>query len=197
MRAARWMAGALAACGLANAMAQVGLTPRPQPQQEIVRSWSPLAKDGIHDPRSPAVTIKQQPAEALSVLPADRVGNQVRWVRALDDGAINPRTALNPETKIRLREDEIIVAKYGSMPAVVFPHRAHTLWLDCSNCHEKLFVSKAGANKLSMQRILDGEQCGLCHGAVSFPLTECLRCHSVARGSPEAQAFGRGLVIER
>jgi hypothetical protein len=44
--------------------------------------------------------------------------------------------------------------------------------------------------------ILSGEKCGLCHGAVSFPLTECKRCHSVDRGSPEHQAFGGVLVRE-
>jgi hypothetical protein len=32
---------------------------------------------------------------------------------------------------------------------------------------------------------------------VSFPLTECLRCHSVPRGSTEAAAFGRSLVLQR
>ncbi len=174
-----WLLVVACAFAFAQAFAQVGLTPRPQPAPEIVRSWAPLAKDGIHDPRSPAVAIKQQPAEALSVLPPDRVGNQVRWVRALETGAINPRTNLFPETKVQVRDDEIIVARYGSMPAVVFPHRPHTLWLDCSNCHDKLFAAKAGANRFSMQRILDGEQCGLCHGAVSFPLIDCYRCHSL------------------
>jgi c(7)-type cytochrome triheme protein len=104
-------------------------------------------------------------------------------VRAIESGAINPRTNLLPQTEVRLREDEIIVSKFGSMPAVKFPHRAHTLWLDCSNCHEKLFVSKTGANRFSMQKILDGEQCGLCHGAVAFPLTECNRCHNTANES--------------
>jgi c(7)-type cytochrome triheme protein len=188
--ALRILVAVIGALVLAQAAAQVGLTPPPQAPQAIVRSWAPLAKDGIHDPRSPAVTLKQQPAEALSVLPPDRVGNQVRWVRALEEGAINPRTSIFPETAVRLREDEIIVAKYGSMPAVVFPHRQHTLWLDCSNCHEKLFVSKAGANKLSMQRILDGEQCGLCHGAVSFPLTECLRCHSLPNERVKERLLG-------
>jgi c(7)-type cytochrome triheme protein len=65
---------------------------------------------------------------------------------------------------------------------VRFPHRQHTEWLDCSNCHEKLFISKAGANKgVNMFQVLQGEYCGLCHGAVSFPLTECKRCHSVER----------------
>ncbi|MBL8333703.1 MAG: hypothetical protein JNM08_11380, partial [Rubrivivax sp.] len=86
-------------------------------------------------------------------------------------------------TEVRLRDDDIIVSKFGSMPAVKFPHRPHTLWLDCSNCHEQLFKSKAGANRFSMEAILNGEQCGLCHGAVAFPLTECLRCHSVPNAS--------------
>lgn len=147
------------------------------------RQWTPLAKDGVHDPASPGTRLKQEPAEALSKLPPDSAGNQVRWVRAIESGAINPRTHILPQTEVRLREDEIIVSKFGSMPAVRFPHRAHTLWLDCSNCHEKLFVSKAGANRLSMQKILDGEQCGLCHGAVAFPLTECNRCHNTPNES--------------
>lgn len=170
--------GVLAIAGARSFAQPVGTSARPQP--ELQRHWVPLAKDGVHDPRSPGVKLKQEPAEALSVLPPDTAGNQVRWVKALESGAINPRTSLRPEIKYELREDEIIVSKFGSMPAVVFPHRQHTLWLDCRNCHEKLFVSKAGANRLSMQRILDGEQCGLCHGAVAFPLTECNRCHSLS-----------------
>jgi c(7)-type cytochrome triheme protein len=67
------------------------------------------------------------------------------------------------------------------MPIVRFPHRQHTLWLDCVNCHDHLFKAETGATNFSMLKILEGEQCGVCHGAVSFPLTECFRCHSVAR----------------
>jgi c(7)-type cytochrome triheme protein len=74
------------------------------------------------------------------------------------------------------------------MPAVKFPHRQHTLWLDCSNCHNGLFKDKIGANKFSMVAILNGEQCGLCHGAVAFPLTECNRCHSVPNESLRKQS---------
>ena len=142
------------------------------------RQWQPLAKDGLHDSASPGVRQKQEPAEALSKLPPDSAGNLVRWVRAIEEGAINPRTNILPQTEVKLRDDEIIVSKFGSMPAVKFPHRAHTLWLDCSNCHDRLFVAKLGANRFNMQKILDGEQCGLCHGAVAFPLTECNRCHN-------------------
>jgi c(7)-type cytochrome triheme protein len=125
--------------------------------------WVPLEKDGIHDPASPAIRMLQQPAEAL------------------EKGVINPRTNIRPETKVEVLDGDILMNLNGSMPVVRFPHRAHTLWLDCKNCHEHLFKSKIGANKLSMLRILEGEQCGLCHGAVSFPLTECTRCHSVSR----------------
>lgn len=145
--------------------------------------WLPLEKDGVHDPAGPGIAVLQQPAEALATLPRDSAGNKVRWVQALESGAINPRTNLFPETKVRVLDQDIIISKFGSMPAVKFPHRQHTLWLDCSNCHNGLFKDKIGANKFSMVAILNGEQCGVCHGAVAFPLTECNRCHSVSNAS--------------
>ena len=141
-----------------------------------------LAKDGLHDPANPAITLLQQPGEALDRLPPDVVGNRVRWVKALEQGLIEPRTNILPDTKIRVLDLDVILPRTGEMPMVLFPHRQHTEWLDCSNCHEHLFKSKAGATvKLNMFEILNGEYCGLCHGAVSFPLTECKRCHSVVR----------------
>jgi c(7)-type cytochrome triheme protein len=151
-----------------------------------VRRWLPLLQDGIHDPKNPALRLLQEPGEALSRLPEDApgVGNQVNWVQALEQGRINPRTNILPETKVRVLDTDILLNLRGGTPIVRFPHRQHTLWLDCSNCHEHLFISKAGANKLSMQRILQGEQCGVCHGAVSFPLTQCGRCHNTPRKQP-------------
>jgi c(7)-type cytochrome triheme protein len=151
------------------------------------QSWAdtkhlPLAKDGVHDPAGPAISYLQEPGEALAKLPPDVVGNQVRWVKALAEGAISPRTNILPETKVNILDLDVILPRTGEMPMVRFPHRQHTEWLDCSNCHEKLFKSKAGATKaLNMFEILQGEYCGLCHGAVAFPLTECKRCHSVER----------------
>jgi c(7)-type cytochrome triheme protein len=145
--------------------------------------WAPLHDDGLHDPSNPGLAELQQPAQALSVLPRDSAGNRVHWVRAIEEGAIRPRANLFPETHVRVLDLDLIIARDGSMPAVKFPHRQHTLWLDCANCHEKLFKSKAGATRFSMTAILDGEQCGLCHGAVAFPLTESNRCHSVPNAS--------------
>ena len=45
--------------------------------------WKPLADDGLHDPEGPAIGVLQEPADALSLLPGDGVGNKVSWVRAL------------------------------------------------------------------------------------------------------------------
>jgi len=150
--------------------------------------WVPLAKDGIHDPASPATKELQEPGEALSRLPKDGAGNNVDWMRALNEGAIKPRANLYPDTSVRLRDQDILLNLRGGMPIVRFPHRSHTQWLDCSNCHEHIFKSKVGANRLSMSAILQGEQCGVCHGAVSFPLTECARCHNTPReNTPRAK----------
>jgi c(7)-type cytochrome triheme protein len=146
--------------------------------------WLPLAKDGIHDPKSPALNLLQEPREALSRLPAGTAGNQVNWLEALEKGLINPRTNLLPGTEIRILDSDVLLNLRGGTPIVRFPHRQHTLWLDCGSCHEGLFKSQAGATKLSKIQILQGEQCGVCHGAVAFPLTECHRCHSVPRSGP-------------
>lgn len=159
---------------------------------EMARRWLPLAKDGIHDPKTPALRLLQEPRVALSRLPADNVGNQVNWVAALEGGHINPRTNIRPETKVRILDLDVLLNLRGGTPIVRFPHRQHTLWLDCSNCHEHLFKSKAGANRFSMERILQGEQCGVCHGAVAFPLTACARCHNTPRDKPLPAAAVRG-----
>ena len=149
----------------------------------VVDTWGKLREDGVHDPRSPGIKDLQEPGAALSELarqvPDSTVGNQVRWVSAIEKGVINPRAALWESTQIRVLDLDIYLDVGGSMPVVRFPHKAHTYWLDCSNCHEHVFASKAGANKIAMYQILEGQQCGVCHGAVAFPLTECKRCHNV------------------
>lgn len=147
--------------------------------------WKSLADDGIHDPTGPAINELQQPREVLSRLPnegAQGAGNQVRWVHALESGAISPRRSrVLPETKVQVLDMDVLLNLRGSMRVVRFPHKAHTEWLSCENCHDELFLPKIGANALAMYNILNGEQCGRCHGAVSFPVTECKFCHSVRR----------------
>lgn len=150
-------------------------------QAENQRQWKSLGEDGLHDPDLPSMQLLQEPSEALAILPPDAVGNQVDWVEALSEEYISPRTNLYPSTEIRVLNLDIIMGNTGEMAMVRFPHKPHTEWLDCSNCHDKIFIEKVDANEINMFEILRGNYCGQCHGAVSFPLTECKRCHSVSR----------------
>lgn len=145
--------------------------------------WKSLAEDGLHDPLSPAIGLLQEPRDALALLPPDTAGNRVAWIRALREGYIAPRTNILPETKIEVLDMDIVMDQTGELPLVLFPHKPHTEWLDCSNCHNRIFIDKVDANPINMWAILAGEYCGQCHGAVAFPLTECNRCHSIARNT--------------
>ena len=139
----------------------------------------PPSKDGIHDPQNPATSTLQSPAVAFEGLPRSQSGNYVDWVKALNDGHITPRfDAQDPNVKPTVLDMNIVREVKGSMPNVVYPHKAHTEWLDCSNCHPALFEPRKGANQISMAAILLGEKCGVCHGKVAFPVAECRRCHS-------------------
>lgn len=152
--------------------------------------WPVLKSDSIHDPRSPGVRLLQESGQALGEIAKvapDTAGNQVHWVRAIEDGALQPLASLkNRAFKMQVYDKEVFLDISGSMNVVRFPHRAHTLWLDCKNCHDSIFLPKAGANRIEMYEILQGNQCGMCHGAVAFPLTECQRCHSLSQNEFEA-----------
>lgn len=142
-------------------------------------SWVRLEADGLHDPKVGALQDLQQPGEALAPLPRDVVGNNVQWIEALRKGIITPRTNILPGTQIQVLDLDLIMPNTGNYNFVLFPHKAHTEWLDCSNCHDAIFAKKYRGTVISMTKILEGQQCGQCHGAVAFPLSECNRCHSV------------------
>ncbi|GAB4348758.1 MAG: hypothetical protein Kow006_09790 [Gammaproteobacteria bacterium] len=139
----------------------------------------PPAKDGIHDPQNPGTQVLQPPKEAFDLLPKGQSGNYVDWVRAFSEGLIEPRyDRLDPTKKPIVMDLNIVREVKGSMPDVVYPHKPHLEWLDCSNCHPAIFEPKKGANSISMAEILLGKKCGVCHGRVAFPVSECRRCHS-------------------
>ena len=142
--------------------------------------WNqPPAKDGIHDADNEGTYLLQTPKEAFAELSKTTSGNHVNWVKALEDGNILPRFDLSdPDKQPFVMDLDIVREVKGSMPDVVYPHKAHTQWLDCSNCHPAIFIPKKGANQISMASILMGKQCGVCHGKVAFPVSECRLCHS-------------------
>ncbi|MDH3760469.1 MAG: c-type cytochrome [Gammaproteobacteria bacterium] len=142
--------------------------------------WNPPpAKDGIHDPQSPGTLLLQEPKVAFDSLSKSKSGNRVDWVAALQGGEIAPRfETMSDDAKPVVMDLNIVREVKGSMPDVVYPHKEHTEWLDCSNCHPAIFIPQKGANQISMASILLGQKCGVCHGKVAFPVSECRKCHS-------------------
>lgn len=151
---------------------------------------APPAKDGIHDPANPGTASLQPPAEAFQDLPKSGDGNRVDWVTALNEGTIQPWVDLeDPEAEPFLLDLNIVREVKGSMPNVLYPHEQHTQWLDCSNCHDEIFVPEKGANQISMAGILLGQQCGVCHGKIAFPVSDCRRCHSQPKTPEQLKAL--------
>jgi c(7)-type cytochrome triheme protein len=153
-------------------------------------SNAPPMSDGIHDPANSGTAVLQPPSEAFAELPKAKDGNLVDWVKALDQGLIRPWFDLeDPEAEPDILDMNIIREVKGSMPDVVYPHAQHTQWLDCSNCHDEIFVPEKGANQISMAGILLGQKCGFCHGKVAFPISDCRRCHSKPKTAEQLKAL--------
>jgi c(7)-type cytochrome triheme protein len=139
----------------------------------------PAVESGIHDPSNDMTLQLQPPAQAFATLPKSLAGNHVDWVKALDTKGIAPRwDRLDAAVPAVVMDLNIVREVKGSMPDVVYPHKQHTEWLDCANCHPAIFKPQKGANQISMASILLGQQCGVCHGKVAFPVSECRLCHS-------------------
>ena len=150
---------------------------RPPAQRNL-----PPAEDGIHDPTNEGTHSLQPPLTAFAPLPKSNDGNRVDWVKSLNDNLIRPRVDRNdPNAAAMVMDLNIVREVKGSMPDVVYPHKQHTQWLDCSNCHPAIFIPQKGANQISMAAILLGQKCGVCHGKVAFPVSDCRRCHSKSK----------------
>jgi len=149
----------------------------------------PPAEDTIHDPGNDGTLLLQPPLAAFDLMPRSNAGNRVDWVKALGEKRINPRADRLDEKAAPMVMDLNIVREVkGSMPDVVYPHKQHTEWLDCSNCHPAIFIPQKGANQISMASILLGQKCGVCHGKVAFPVSECRLCHSKPKATATAAA---------
>ena len=139
----------------------------------------PPAEDGIHDPANDGTTVLLAPLDSFASLPKSTSGNRVNWMAALTQNKIAPRYNLqDPKAEAVIMDLNIVREVKGTMPDVVFPHKAHTELLDCSNCHPAIFVPQKGGNQMSMAAIMLGQGCGVCHGKVAFPVADCRACHS-------------------
>lgn len=138
-----------------------------------------------YDRANPDFGSLQKAGDALQGFPLDQNG-KVDWARALREGVISPREVLKGDQTYLPLDLDVIMRNTKAMPYVKFPHKTHTEWLACSNCHPAIFAQKAGTAKIRMEDIFRGEFCGRCHDRVAFITHRaCFRCHSVPQpGSP-------------
>lgn len=142
-----------------------------------------IERNDFYDPANPDYRILQRHDDATRNLPKDAVGFP-DWMRALSEGAIKPRGDLSGKGKMEVLDLDVIMRNTKEMPHVRFPHRSHTLWLGCGNCHPAPFAAVAGGNQIRMADIFRGQFCGVCHDRVAFvTFYSCNRCHSVPQGS--------------
>lgn len=151
------------------------------PEVDSASPWRSVAGDGIHERENEAIGLLQNPRSAMRELPRANSGNYVDWVAAVREGSIRPRARVGSQGAMEVLDLDVRFSDTKGMPYVTFPHAAHTEWLSCGNCHDWLFKKLSGSADISMADIARGRACGMCHGKVAFPATECFRCHNGPR----------------
>jgi c(7)-type cytochrome triheme protein len=82
---------------------------------------------------------------------------------------------------------DVILNRYAEqegMRPVIFPHWFHRIRFRCKVCHHELgFEMRAGANDVTMDDIIAGRYCGMCHnGDVAWSVENCDLCHTGREG---------------
>lgn len=140
----------------------------------------------FYDQDNPDYKKLQKANESLNGFPLDKKG-YVDWMGAIRSKFIKPLASLDGKAEMEVLDLDIILKNTKDMPYVKFPHKSHTMWLACTNCHDKPFIPKAGANPISMTKIFQGQYCGMCHDRVAFiTFFSCERCHSVPHDATKA-----------
>lgn len=72
------------------------------------------------------------------------------------------------------------LSEQNDVRPVIFPHWFHRIRFRCKVCHSEFgFEMRAGANEITMGKIIDGQYCGLCHNdEVAWGVDNCNLCHS-------------------
>lgn len=149
------------------------------PIEEMHPARQSIEKNRIYDETNPALVQLQQIDEATHDLKKDPLGFP-DWMAAIRSGAITPRAGLSDNAKMNVLELDVVMKNTKGMPYVLFPHKSHTMWLDCSNCHPAPFAEKAGSTPITMGSIFQGNYCGMCHDRIAFiTFFSCTRCHQV------------------
>lgn len=161
----------------------------PVPRAPVHEARRALGEDNFYDSGNPDLKRLQHYDQAVADLPLDTNGFP-DWMRALREAKIKPWAGMKPDASMNILDLDIVMKKTKEMPFVRFSHYAHTLWLDCSNCHPTPFEQKTGSTSITMDDIFRGKYCGMCHDRVAFiTFFSCQRCHSVPQ--PDGVALPR------
>ncbi len=122
-------------------------------------------------------------AKMTEGFPRERFGNGIDWEKLEAVGGIHVSDYLEgvsiKRTPLSVQKDFALTTKEAGMPDIIFSHKKHTIWNGCEVCHPEIFIGvKKGMTKYSMPDLYDSKYCGVCHGAVAFPLLDCQRCHT-------------------
>ena len=127
------------------------------------------------------VSLGREKFQELAVkMPRGFFGNKLDWSKAIKWEAITPLYSIfyREEKPLPFKKLLSLKATWNYVPPAVFPHEAHTQWLDCANCHPDIFnIRKKTTKNFAMKYILEKKFCGVCHLKVAFPLDDCKGCH--------------------
>ena len=132
------------------------------------------------DTVTPAIELTLDPDSVVAMLPRDHAGN-IDWMAALRHEVIRPRDGIGGPRSPLPGAFEFKFDFYfpgpNEMFDAYFPHSAHTEWLDCAQCHPRIFRTRPA--QFTMADVFAGKYCGECHGKVAYPvMTGCERCHT-------------------
>ncbi len=120
-------------------------------------------------------------------LPVDRFGF-IDWLKLKKMGVFKPIHSLQEDFNHEVRDNKILFKSKGKLKNVLFDHKVHSSWINCTSCHPEVF-RKTLTNDVKMVRMAKGRFCGYCHGRVSFTFADCNRCHSQEKGTNESGAM--------
>ena len=88
---------------------------------------------------------------------------------------------------IQAEYGDVILNRYGEdndMRPGIFPHWFHRIRFRCKVCHHELgFEMRAGSNDITMDDIVQGRFCGMCHnGEIAWSVDNCDLCHTGKEG---------------
>lgn len=116
-------------------------------------------------------------------MPRAMYGNKIDWMQAEADGLIVlkdrlPGISMPQKNFVTNMRDEPLEPSLSGLPDIIFSHSKHVAWNGCGMCHPQTFELKNGATEINMQKIIEGQLCGNCHGSVAFQINDCALCHS-------------------